>query len=399
VMPDGRALSGTGAGRRARAAEPACDAPGKQYDRAQSDSAEVDPDTAAHAAAAGAVQSVGQGEAADAELVPGQAEGRDAPWGPLAAWSRRDLEIALALAQGSAHPLSRALAGALATAGVEPTALADIHDVPGDGVEALWQGRRVRLGRAAWLGAEVTEQTATWLQTGEDAPVMFPFRDHLREGAAEAVGTLQDMGSEVLLLSGDVPAVVSDLAAQLGIVRWQAGASPAEKAAQVMALKQAGHKVLMVGDGLNDTAALAAAHVSISPASALEATRVVSDIVLLGSSLAPLGAALLTARDATRRIRENFAIAAGYNAVAVPLALAGFATPLAAALAMSSSSVLVSLNALRLRGRGRARVRAVAGGNDGRRYDGRGNTVRSVSGGQGFGVQAPEGQRVGGQVQ
>ena len=108
---------------------------------------------------------------------------------------------------------------------------------------------------------------------------------------------------------------------------------------------------LMVGDGLNDTAALAAAHVSISPASALEATRVVSDMVLLGKSLAPLGSATQVAVSATRRIKENFAVAAGYNMIAIPIALAGFATPLAAALAMSFSSITVSLNALRLRGK------------------------------------------------
>jgi len=107
--------------------------------------------------------------------------------------------------------------------------------------------------------------------------------------------------------------------------------------------------VLMVGDGLNDTAALAAAHVSVSPASALDAARVASDIVMLGRDLAPLGSAPVTARKATRRIKENFAIAALYNAIAIPVALSGFATPLAAALAMSTSSITVSLNALRLR--------------------------------------------------
>jgi len=104
----------------------------------------------------------------------------------------------------------------------------------------------------------------------------------------------------------------------------------------------------MVGDGLNDTAALASAHVSISPASALEAARVVSDIVLLGSSLAPIAEAIAVAKSATLRIKENFAIAALYNLIAIPVALAGFATPLAAALAMSGSSISVSLNALRL---------------------------------------------------
>ena len=105
----------------------------------------------------------------------------------------------------------------------------------------------------------------------------------------------------------------------------------------------------MVGDGLNDTAALSAAHVSISPASARAAARVASDIVTLGSDLSPVAEALGVARPATRRIRENFAISILYNIVAVPFAIAGFATPLMAALAMSLSSISVTLNALRLR--------------------------------------------------
>ena len=105
----------------------------------------------------------------------------------------------------------------------------------------------------------------------------------------------------------------------------------------------------MVGDGLNDTAALAAAHVSISPATALEAARTASDIVLLGQDMAPIGDAARIARQSASRIKENFAISAAYNVVAVPLALVGAATPLAAALAMSLSSISVTLNALRLR--------------------------------------------------
>lgn len=105
----------------------------------------------------------------------------------------------------------------------------------------------------------------------------------------------------------------------------------------------------MVGDGLNDTAALAAANVSISPASALDAARVASDIVLLGQDLSTIAEACEIAQKATRRIRENFRIATVYNVIAIPLAMAGMATPLIAALAMSASSITVSLNALRLR--------------------------------------------------
>ena len=161
--------------------------------------------------------------------------------------------------------------------------------------------------------------------------------------------SLKEAGKTVYLMSGDTTPAVEALAARLGIERWMAEALPADKAERIQALTAGGAKVLMVGDGLNDTAALAAAHVSISPASALDAARVASDIVLLGSDLSPIAAACDTARSATRRIRENFNIATVYNVVAVPLAIAGFATPLIAALAMSASSITVSLNALRLR--------------------------------------------------
>ena len=154
---------------------------------------------------------------------------------------------------------------------------------------------------------------------------------------------------EAPALFGDAEEAVRDVAFRLGIDDFRAGMLPDGKVAEVEALAASGKRVLMVGDGLNDTAALAAAHVSISPASALEAARVVSDIVLLGKSLAPLGDALLTSRKATRRIKENFGIAATYNAIAIPVALLGFATPLAAALAMSASSIMVTLNALRLK--------------------------------------------------
>ncbi|WP_425051441.1 heavy metal translocating P-type ATPase [Psychromarinibacter sp. S121] len=262
--------------------------------------------------------------------------------------ARRDLELALALAEGSAHPLAQSLAQAARTAGVRPANVTDLREVPGHGVEAVWQGQRVRLGRADWTGADAAAQTATYLQVGGRV-LTFRFADRLRDGAEQAVAALQAQGMRVLLLSGDNATAVAELAGRVGIDTFEAGVLPQDKAARVEALMADGRRVLMVGDGLNDTAALAAAHASISPASALEATRVVSDIVLLGGSLAPLGDTLATARSATRRIRENFGIAAIYNMIAIPIALTGFATPLAAALAMSGSSICVSLNALRLR--------------------------------------------------
>ena len=264
-------------------------------------------------------------------------------------FDRNILGIARAIAEASSHPLAQSLAGAARDAGVEPATLNDVREVPGYGIEAQLEGQTVRLGRAEWVGATPVAQTATYLVIGDDAPLAFAFTDQLRPGAAEAVAALKAQGKDVRLISGDTEAAVLDLAARVGIDQRQAGALPQDKADAIDALAASGARVLMVGDGLNDTAALAAAHVSISPASALDAARVASDIVLLGSDLSPLADAVTTATKATRRIKENFAIAALYNLIAVPIALSGFATPLAAALAMSFSSITVSLNALRLR--------------------------------------------------
>jgi Cu2+-exporting ATPase len=257
--------------------------------------------------------------------------------------------VALALARASAHPLSQALAQQLEVSGIVPAALADITEMPGYGIEATFDGARVRLGRPEWVGLTGTIDTlCAGFSMGQADPVRFSFTDKLRDGASEAVATLKASGIDVILLSGDVEGNVARIASELGIEAWEAGLLPEEKAGRIGALERAGRKALMVGDGLNDTGALAAAHVSMSPASALEAARVVADMVLIGGSLHALPVSLRVARASTARIRENFALAAAYNLVAIPIALAGFATPLAAALAMSASSITVSLNALRL---------------------------------------------------
>ena len=258
-------------------------------------------------------------------------------------------EVALALAQGSSHPLARAITDAARAAGIAPANVTGITEVPGYGTKALWKGKAVRLGRASWTGARASAQTATYLSVEGQSPLAFEFSDRLRDGAEEAVRSLIESGRKVYLMSGDTTPAVEALADKLGIAHWMAEALPADKAARIQAMTRDGAHVLMVGDGLNDTAALAAAHVSISPATALDAARVASDIVLLGNDLSPISAACDTARSATRRIRENFRIATIYNVIAVPLAVAGLCSPLIAALAMSTSSITVSLNALRLR--------------------------------------------------
>jgi len=256
--------------------------------------------------------------------------------------------VALALAAGSSHPLARALDKALRQRDVSAVALDDLAEVPGYGVEATWNGQRVRLGRAEWVGAEARDMTAAYLQI-EQTTHAYTFTDQLRPGAGELIAALGQMGKDVWLLSGDAPGPVAEMAQRLGIENWQASALPQDKAAKIVALSEAGHYVLMVGDGLNDTAALAAADVSISPASALDAARVASDMVLLGQNIAPIADALTTARLSTKRIRENFALSFGYNIIAVPIALLGLCTPIWAAAAMSLSSITVVLNAMRIK--------------------------------------------------
>ncbi len=256
--------------------------------------------------------------------------------------------VTLALAEASSHPLAASLAKGLRDLGVRPAPVSDLAEVPGYGVEGQWYGRRVRLGRPAWVGAEAVETTAAYLSL-DGMTHAFTFTDQLRPGAEEVVRALHQQGKKVWLISGDVTGAVQALAQRLDIKHWQAEALPQEKAAKVAALQAGGAKVLMVGDGLNDTVALSAAHVSISPASALDAARAASDMVMLGRDIGPIADALRMSVQAKRRIHENFWQSGIYNAIFVPIALVGVATPLIAAAIMSVSSISVTLNALRLK--------------------------------------------------
>lgn len=267
-----------------------------------------------------------------------------------AAVSLPDMAVAVAMAQGSAHPMSKAIGEFGKATGVVPASLTDIVEEPGMGTRALLDGQEIRLGRAVWCGVESHDvaQSASWLRIGTRAPIVLLFEDTMRPEAVETIAALLEDGVDVQILSGDVPKPVEDAAARLGVKTWIAEATPADKVAVLKRLADGDHKVLMVGDGLNDAAALAGAYVSISLASAVDASRVSADLILVGDDLSQVSKSLRLARIAKRRIIENFTIAAIYNLIAVPIALMGFATPLMAALAMSASSITVSLNAIRL---------------------------------------------------
>jgi len=258
----------------------------------------------------------------------------------------RDLADAARLARASRHPLARALTAAAGPGIVEASA----REVPGFGVEAEIGGETWRLGRGSWTGAAAAGDGGMelWLRRGTAAPVRFAFEDRLRPDVAVLVEGLRSRGLEVHLLSGDRRAVAEPLAAMLGIAEWRADTTPADKVAYLAGLAKAGRKVLMIGDGLNDAPALAAAHVSIAPASAADAAQASSDFVFCSERLAPLLECVDVARKCRRRVLEGFGFAAIYNVFAIPFGAAGLVTPLIAAIAMSGSSLVVTLNALRL---------------------------------------------------
>jgi Cu2+-exporting ATPase len=276
------------------------------------------------------------------------------------------LALAARLALSSRHPMAAALAAAAGP--VEPVPGA--QEAAGLGVRAVVEGIPLRLGSAAFCEAEAEaaaalaadpEASVICFRAGDAAPVAFPVRQALRPDARAVIASLLGMGHRVLILSGDREAAVASVASLLGVAEYEAGLSPQDKIARIEALDRAGHRVLMVGDGLNDAPALAAAHASLSPVTAAHVSQAAADALFLGRGLAPVLAVLSTGRQARRLMLQNLWFSGAYNVLAVPLAAAGLLTPLIAALAMSGSSVVVTLNALRAR-LGAAQSQGVAEG-------------------------------------
>jgi Cu2+-exporting ATPase len=263
------------------------------------------------------------------------------------------LRLAASLARVSRHPLSRALVEAAGPG----AACVDAQEAPGDGVEGTIGGTPARLGKRAYAAPNAADSDdgapELWFSLGDEPPRRFVFADALRADAASTIVALKARGYEVEMLSGDRDGAVAAAANAAGIADWRSRVTPAEKIAHIQALKAIGRRPLMVGDGLNDAAALAAAHASASPGMAVEASQAAADIVLQGERLMAIVEAIDVAKAARARAVENLGFSAFYNVIAAPLAMAGLLTPLIAAAAMSSSSLIVTLNALRLQWGGR----------------------------------------------
>ena len=264
----------------------------------------------------------------------------------------RLLSLAAAMARVSRHPASAAIALAGAGRHTSPVEFDSLEEVHGCGIEGRAGDAIYRLGRPSWASnatqVDLGTSSATVLSKDDETMAVFAFEQTVRPGARELVQTLRSAGVSVRILSGDRSAAVSSIAGQLDIEAFSAELLPDEKVEAIRALAAKGRKVLMIGDGLNDAPALAAAHVSIAPSSATDVGRSASDFVFLGQSLLAVRDIILTAARADVLIRQNFAMAIAYNVVSVPFAIAGLVTPLAAALAMSLSSIVVVGNALRL---------------------------------------------------
>jgi Cu2+-exporting ATPase len=264
-------------------------------------------------------------------------------------------ELAGRLALSSHHPVAAAVAQA---AGARSPILSAVEEA-GQGVRAAVDGVEIRLGRPSFCDAEALivadldpEASVVAFSNGSEKFIL-SVRQGLRPDAQAVIASLKDRNIGIEILSGDRERAVIAAAHALGIAEWRAGVTPADKIARIEELKRRGAKVLMVGDGMNDAPSLAAAHVSMSPISAAHLSQATADLVFLGRPLAPVVAAIDSARKALHLMRQNLWLAIGYNVLAVPVAISGVVTPLIAAAAMSGSSILVMLNSLRARSRAR----------------------------------------------
>jgi P-type Cu2+ transporter len=263
------------------------------------------------------------------------------------------LAVAGRLALASRHPLAAAVVRA-----AQATAPLAAIEEPGQGVCSVFQGVALRLGRPSFCGAE--HRAAAVLESDPEASaIAFAYggeryvlavRQQLRHDAIETIARLKQNGFAIEILSGDRAPAVAHLARTLGIERWQAGMTPADKIGHISVLQAQGRNVLMVGDGLNDAPSLAAADAALSVGTAAPLTLAAADAVFAGDRLTPVVSAVAIARRALGLMRQNLVFAAAYTAIAAPVAILGLASPLAAALAMSGAAAVVALNARRAGG-------------------------------------------------
>ena len=264
------------------------------------------------------------------------------------AYTEKDCRlIAAALEHASTHPLARAFAMQEAL-----PAVSSPNIVIGQGVSGKVDGREWRIGNAEFVGGGVAadDSTTTHVFLGVDghAIAWFDLEDELRPDAKQTLNALRQLGLKTSLVSGDNKAAVESVAEALDIRDTHYECTPGNKLTIIEAAQQAGERVVMIGDGINDAPVLAGADTSVAPAHGALLAQTSADVIMLGESLTPLTTAIEMSRKTMRIVRQNLAWAIVYNTLALPLAAAGFVPPWLAAIGMSASSLVVVLNALRL---------------------------------------------------
>jgi len=275
------------------------------------------------------------------------------------------LRLAAALEQNSEHPLARAIVAESAAAqGQDLSATVNLKKVqnfkalPGHGIEGEIEGRLLRLGSPAWLGVEADPvvcglqqagKTVVALADGDRVLALLAIADALRPSSRAAVARLRQRGIRVVMLTGDNAATAAAIAAEAGIAEFLAGILPGDKAAAIAELKAGGALVAMVGDGINDAPALAAADVSFAIGAGSDAAIEAADLTLIRSDLLGVADAIDLSAATLGKIRQNLFFAFIYNVLGIPLAAAGLLNPVVAGAAMAMSSVSVVSNSLLLK--------------------------------------------------
>jgi Cu+-exporting ATPase len=288
------------------------------------------------------------------------------------------LRLAAALEQNSEHPLARAIVAehmlaqaqepgkASNAASIEPMAVPAVNSqkvqnfkaLPGHGVEGEIDGRQLRLGSPTWLGVDADPvvrglqdagKTVVALADGDQILALLAIADALRPSSRAAVARLRQRGIRVVMLTGDNAATAAAIAAEAGIAEFRAGILPGDKAAAIVELKANGALVAMVGDGINDAPALAAADVSFAIGAGSDAAIEAADLTLIRSDLLGVADAIDLSAATLGKIRQNLFFAFIYNVLGIPLAAAGLLNPVFAGAAMAMSSVSVVSNSLLLK--------------------------------------------------
>lgn len=267
-------------------------------------------------------------------------------------------EVFLALVSvesGSEHPFATAIAREAAKRNISPVTASDSRVQPGSGITATVQGEAWTVSRTgeSTLPAELSRALAA--STGSAAVIsrggrvvgLVTVTDELKSDAVVAISQIRSMGSDVTILSGDRDHSVQAIASRLQVTNWTAGMTPEQKVERIAQLT-ARHRVAMVGDGINDAAALATADIGIAMAGGTDLARAAGDITVTSERATAIPQALRLAAATARTIRGNLAWAFAYNVAAIPLAMAGYLNPMIAAAAMAFSSLFVVLNSVRL---------------------------------------------------